>query len=187
MVAIAVNNILGSNKVVGSVTHMPRFLFKKSYQVSAGYCGNVSWPIEWQLSARAGNRGGYIIQTVSLNLEMNAGINQASSSRIFMEAWHINPGAIRPDIGGWRNDLFYAPEYPMPSSGDIEIEGSATYYDGLTLPNDFVPGGAVNSGILPSTYNPRAFLGGTNSISHNLHIKWDCMGSRKQTEVLSAN
>jgi hypothetical protein len=79
----------------------------------------------------------------------------------YWEAWEVPPGATSPPTlpGKSVDDIFWNKNKYVNTCGTIIISGSALFYPYTTLPADFKPGGAPQSGILYSTINGGSMAG----------------------------
>jgi hypothetical protein len=157
-----------------------------------GPCGNVNWETMWEL-IKPSKLGGHIVQHVfKLNQIWDPNgkdITDSKARRVwdYYEAWKVDPGTTvgvrsSPLL---RHDAFWCTSMGPGTSGDVTIEGTASFYEGQnTLPADFILNNPDTlAGDLPSSVNNPNFTGGTYPIDHELSIRWDCSDKVELTEV----
>jgi RHS repeat-associated protein len=175
-----------------------------------GPCGGFLWPIRWALDA-ASKAGGWIVQKVNVRFNVTdcdgkkIDIKTLTNGRVdpgwwpFWEAWRVDKGQTQTTLAqiGRPADDFYGSEvFGACTKGDVQIEGTAQFYEGLTLPPDFKVGLALlmpnpmnpftallfydtaflpsPAGFLPATKAEPKLMGGTGVIKHNLKAAWNC-------------
>ena len=111
--------------------------------------GSKDWTIRWELSKPSPN-GGIIIQHVTMTY--------TGFTHQYWEAWNVPQGSQYTD---WIADVPNTDDQWTVSIADgfISQSGSASYYDGVSMPPTFKAGNVPNAGDLPSTYeDPAPYL-----------------------------
>ena len=151
-----------------------------------GDCGAADkpWTIKWQL-AKASLAGGYIIQHVTLSVDMkdcdgNVITPNAAVASLwpFWEAWKVDATkdvTIYGGLGQDHDDEFGQPFGGANTSGTATMTGDATFYEGLTLPANFVVTNKSPTFILPATNtDPGSLPGAAGSITRTMIVTWNC-------------
>jgi RHS repeat-associated protein len=108
-----------------------------SYKTLSGGADQATWQIQWNLS-KPSQSGGWIVQQIDAK-------DAAGNTTTYWEAWQVSPNSSVTTYaakGDPNDDLF---------RGWSSINGSARFYEGLTLPAGFVPNSNNSAGILPAT------------------------------------
>ena len=80
-----------------------------------------------------------------------------------------------------KDDEYSDPSNGTGTKGKIVTTGTASYLDGLTLPDDFKENNpATLAHILPSTTTIHSMEGGSPTVSHNLTAEWDCCPAKTE-------
>jgi hypothetical protein len=154
---------------------------------TSGHWGNFSWAIWWELD-KPSPAGGWVVQHVQTKFDVKdsgkkvvdpktAGVDPDSWP--LWEAWKVNPGQKISTYNQNKEDPPFDDQYAMPgfgtdTTGQLEIKGTAEFYEGLHLPGAFKADPSSPAGDLPSTKSsPGALKGGTGSVAHNASAKWD--------------
>ncbi len=182
----------GSGSAAAPAAATTQSLSKKTISgPTGGNCGSYSWVIQWELDKPAGASGGHVIQhiTAQYNVDKCDGTVKDHQKIDYLEAWPINAGqkvTKWAETGDTADDTYSDPSYGSGTKGNIVNVGSAAYYDGITLPADFIVNNpATQAHILPSTTNVRNIPGGSAAISHNLTPAWDCCPNTTKTTTFS--
>ncbi len=154
-------------------------------------CGGFKWVIQWLLDAGS-PKGGWVAQHV----KVTADIQDCKGNKIplpnaswwpLWEAWKINKGkkvTTYAETGDFEDDTYAMPSRGDCTKGTITIEGSADFYEDLTLPPAFKVTNKLPTGILPSTQTDPKLTGGSGAISHTLTATWNCCeGKVKKTTI----
>jgi hypothetical protein len=153
---------------------------------TAGNCGEFTWIVQWHIDKLSGAAGGYVVQTVDVENDIRDCANSPTdtSKKLFQEAWQINPGQTvtgYAETGDVNDDTYAGPSKGTATKGSIQATATAAYYDGLTLPADFIINNPNTfAGMLPSTTTIHILNGGTPTIPHNLTAEWDCCPSKTE-------
>lgn len=159
-------------------------------------CGAFEWVAQWKLSAPATN-GGWIVQKVAYSPDIttcdgkrftpggDAGGLDASHYPVW-EAWQVQRGQrVTIDAaGGDVEDDTFQSDAMNGTRGSFTMTGTAEYYDGLSLPADFVPTHREPTHDLPATRKQPALKGGTGSIHHGVTATWDCCKDAKSRKTV---
>ncbi len=115
-------------------------------------CGGAEWVVQWLLDHPTA-KGGWVVQKVETTFDVKdcAGkdldIVKRTAGRVdpawwpLWEAWEIHSKqkvTTYAEGGDTADDTFGMPAMGDKSKGTITIKGTAEFYDGLTLPKDFV-------------------------------------------------
>jgi hypothetical protein len=122
-----------------------------SYTTLAGSPTGPFWQIQWQLSAPS--QAGWIVQHV-----VTSGV-KPGQYQDYYEAWRVLPGS--------QNTVFADSDDPTDDTfaGFTSIIASAAFYEGQTLPANFIPNNPFTAaGMLYSTTSNPNFSGGTAPI-----------------------
>ena len=113
------------------------FVPSLGYTTLSGGPNSNTWQIQWKLSSPS-KSGGWIVQQI--NATSTSGANTT-----YWEAWQVgaNSSVTTYAASGDPNDDLFR--------GFSSITGSARFYQGLNLPDSFVPNGVGPAGILPAT------------------------------------
>jgi RHS repeat-associated protein len=119
--------------------------------------------ISWKLKNKSAS-GGWVVQHIT---KMNGGKETSN----FWEAWQVNPG---------QNHTIYHPNHFPLNIDDLfannpsgtHVDATARFYEGLSLPDSFIPGNpATSAGELRSTtQDPHLSL---DSATNEVHRTWD--------------
>lgn len=103
------------------------------------------WQIQWHLSEPS-PQGGWIVQEIDAT-------DNAGNQLTYWEAWQVSPGQTTTTQFSQQQSEGNVPvDDTFSSPGNVQINSSASFYEGFTLPGDFVPGGVPNgAGDLPAT------------------------------------
>lgn len=152
-----------------------RLVADETINRSAGANGTSELVRNWSLS-QVSPRGGAIVQDISVTVEAydRAGrrIVGLPSTR-YWEAWTVSPGSSVPTPYG--QDTFKVNRLPSEwHRGKVTWSGSARFYEGLSLPSSFVPGGVGFAGVLPSTsVDPKlSTSSATPSVDGRFQVEW---------------
>ncbi len=152
-----------------------RLVANETINRSAGANGTSELVRNWSLS-QVSPRGGAIVQDISVTVEAydRAGkrIVGLPSTR-YWEAWTVSPGSSVPTPYG--QDTFKVNSLPREwHRGKVTWSGSARFYEGLSLPSSFVPGGVRSAGVLPSTsVDPElSTSSATPSVDVRFQVEW---------------
>ncbi len=125
---------------------------------------------EWTLDG-VSEEGGYVVQEINTTGKYTMpGGTVTPFSINYWEAWRVDPGTTGPFptfdefTVGARESV----------SGNISWRGVARFYEGLTLPSSFTPGGAAEAGDLLSTYEDPKLdgRGASNAVIVNFGTSW---------------
>ncbi len=124
-----------------------------------------TWSVRWGLDEPAGPNGGSVVQWVQR-------VWSTGAIEELWEAWRVTPfgASTNPAL-----DTFGFAKGLPSGAGWVTIDSGAIYYDGLTLPSSFKPGGLPNmAGQLPATsFEPHfSTEGATNSVDRSFTITW---------------
>ena len=159
-------------------------------------CGDFSWTVQWVLD-KPSKKGGWIVQHVKTAFDLKDGAGKAVDMKPkkegdldpawwpIWEAWQVNADqkvTTYAETGDLADDTYGLGEYP-DTKGKIKITGTATFYEGLTLPSDFKVTDAAPAWILPVTKKKPKLKGGTGTIDHSLTATWDCTASSKDRKT----
>jgi hypothetical protein len=149
-------------------------------------CGEFAWIVQWQLDKNT-TKGGWVVQKVDVPYHVNDCSNKANDATKgngiqpgwypLWEAWQINKDqqvTTYAEKGDFEDDTFGTPSPGDATKGSITVNGTAQFYEGLTLPASFKVTDKVPTWILPATRSAPTLTGGTGAISHNLTATWDC-------------
>jgi hypothetical protein len=99
------------------------------------------WQIQWQLSDPSPN-GGWVVQQINMTLP-------DGSTDTYWEAWQVAPGSTVTTISA-ADSANSSPMANIPIDdtfqGATSIDSSASFYEGLNLPDSFVQGGDGHAG-----------------------------------------
>jgi hypothetical protein len=138
--------------------------------------------IQWKLS-HPSKEGGYIVQHIQVDAQVTdlagnaiphpGGINGLD----YWEAWRVEPGSDVTVYGakGEYDDVFRVSSAGPGTHGVVEITAQARFYEGLTLPSDFVPmNPATAAGALPSTaVDPQLWLRPSSApVNRSYTVSW---------------
>jgi|GEM_PF-692656 len=129
----------------GSATS--QVLRTENSRVAKGPGGTQTLTREWSLDRPSAN-GGYVVQSMQLSGQYVQDGKEASFTTKYQEAWKVGPG----ESGTFPVADNFAVNTNGSESGSVTWQGSARFYEGLTLPPSFTPGGAREAGSLYSTY-----------------------------------
>ena len=153
-----------------------------------GNCGNFEWIIQWILHAITA-KGGWVIQHVQVKFDVkdcdNKPIDVKKHTKGLLdpkwwpvwEAWKINKKqkvTTYAEKGDDQDDRYYMPEFGECTKGTITMQGSADFFEDLTLPKDFTVSNKPPTYILPATKTDPKLKGGSGAIKHNAKAEWDC-------------
>ncbi len=156
-------------------------------------CGGYSWTIQWKLD-KASPKGGWIVQKI----EVESDIKKKDDTKIedgfqkwvpYWEAWRVMPGknitvyADGTEASDCQDDTFACSSFGADSKGELAENGTAEFYEGLTLPSSLKANPKSPAGELRMTQADPGLAGGSGSIAHNLTAKWDGTKDDKSTKV----
>jgi hypothetical protein len=119
-----------------------------SYQTTGGGPNLAYWQINWQLSEPSPT-GGYIVQQITGSINGIDNGQPFSTPYSFWEAWQVPAGS---QTSTPCSDQFHVnPRPDNTATGTDSVTATASFYEGLTLPPDFIPNGDPLSGGVPST------------------------------------
>jgi len=160
----------------GSDSTSKQVLSYKSLSDSRGLAdGSLDWKIKWILKSASKN-GGYIIQEFTARADAIDfdGKSMGTFYTHFWEAFHVSKGESSVDNLNDYDDEFRFGGAPGSASGHYSAEGTARFYEGLTLPSDFVPGSVRHAGDLPATtVNPNlSSKNATDPVVRKVSTSW---------------
>lgn len=203
--------LLGCGKSCPEPAKPPRLTFVANKKLLPGDpCGNFSWGVQWKLS-EATAKGGWVVQHVETTFDikdcngkqvdvkaLTSGDTDPANWPLW-EAWQI--GRCETGTGKLIDDSYTMCLYTEPpnvncgghnstikTSGRVEVKGTAEFFDGLSLPKDFVATGKPPTGSLPITRTAPTLAGGTGSLDHSAIATWDCCeGNDHNTKVKTSS
>jgi hypothetical protein len=146
--------------------------------------GSFSWTVQWELD-KPSTAGGWIVQGVSTNFDVkNAGGTKVEPSTKgvdtswwpMWEAWKVNPGqkvTTYAQDGDLDDDTYGMPSMGDHTKGEIKVNGTAEFYEGLTLPPAFKVTNQAPAWVLPMSKTSQTLAGGTGPIDHSIVATWD--------------
>jgi len=94
------------------------------------------------------------VQHIQGHTTASDGTQSADIHSNYWEAWHISPNSQISDFqasGTYGYDDIFMINPGPGVHGDDSTTATAAFYEGLTLPPSFTPGGVRGAGSLPST------------------------------------
>lgn len=157
-------SVLGGGKFEnGAITGAFGYLFNEaardfqqslSFRTVEGGPGDISWRVKWQLAGPSED-GGWIVQQVDMTTTIDGTITPTQTK---WEAWSVLPGhesADQTNNEGYDDDFLFK---NVASSAQISttVNGSARFYEGLTLPDSFHRGsyGTLSGNLYSSSVDP---------------------------------
>jgi hypothetical protein len=164
-------------------------------------CGGFSWGVRWAVRNATSSTNGWIVQKVEYNRDVKdcssppndvpysagSGLNPAWYP--LWEAWQVRGGNvfIGRSASPHSADTYGAPPIGDSTKGNLEVKGTADYYDGLTLPSSFTVTNAAPTWALPATNTQPTLSGGAGVLDHSLEATWDCCTSTKTTTLTTSS
>lgn len=168
---------------------------------SATDCGGFRWGVKWSVKNATSSTNGWVAQKVELMRDVkdcstppNAvpysagkGLNPAWCP--LWEAWQVRGGSVfvGKSTSPHQADTYGARPIGDSTKGNVQVKGTAEYYDGLTLPSSFTVTNAAPTWALPATKTQPTLSGGTGAIDHSLKATWDCCTSVKTTTITTSS
>ena len=109
-----------------------------AYATFAGGPTSAHWQVIWYLTLPTAN-GGWIVQKIDATLKSGRSIT-------YWEAWQV---PVESQATTWMMSM--ANNFDDMFAGFAHVDATASYYDGLVLPDAFVAGTVSNAGTLRST------------------------------------
>lgn len=162
-------------------------------------CGGMNFVINWQLSGNSAANGGFIIQEVLFNWNVNdcKGVpvpnpDPRVSPLLYFEAWRVAPNST--NLTPVTTDTFFWPDARpwagRSTTGNVTITAIAHYHDNVAaLPAHMQAlNGATFAGTLQSSLvNPGLGAPVSPAVPHSLTFHWNCCPIAVRRTVLDGH
>jgi hypothetical protein len=152
-----------------------------------GFCGDIKFKIWWIV--RSAKKPGWVVQDVTITWD----IKDASDKPVSAKSVSLKSPSHYWEAWAWSGGLMTNPPDDNFDWGDegctkgtVTWTGKAAFYEDTLLPSSMIPNNPETlANSLPSSTSDPKLTGGTDPVSHELQIKWDCTKCALQrTEII---